>query len=294
MEPIQEKKSKLYDDILAIEGFSKNDLRKVKSALLSLHIQDYKIEGQLVNGIRKVGNIDFTITFNLRNIGGVKKIVRTWLEKLNSLSYNHSPYGITSEFSNYFNVYLYEANGKHYIGGFYSFNTTDKHIPMNVDILTEWVEKNAKTNSLVLTEDILFFPKGLLKTDIRKGAEKYFQHFRQRGYLSTACIFNEWNYPYKIFHELPVYSTNEDEVKKQIFVSKCSVEQLAWVKSKYNISLPTSYHERQSMGCVWRIENQIKEGIYCMKTFKEKYKITKEFENEVKKFLPKKVKQKSA
>lgn len=293
MEGMQEKKSKLYDDILSIEGFSKNDLRKVKSALLSLHIQNYRIEGQLIHGIRKVGNIDFTITFNLRNITGVKKIVRSWLKKFNALSNNHSPYGITSEFSNYYQIYLYELSGKYYIGGFYSFNTTDKHIPMNVDSLTEWVEKNAKTNSLVLTEDILFFPKGMLKTDIKKAVERYFSNFRSNKYVSTACIFNEWNYPYKIFNELPVYSTDEEQVKKEMFVSKCSVEQLAWIKANFpTISLPTSIHDRGRMNSTWTEEIKIKEGIYCMKTYKEKYKITKEFEVEVKKFLPKKVKQK--
>ena len=282
----QEKKSKLYDDVLSIPGFSKNDLRKVKSALLSLHIKDYRIEEQLIHGIRKIGNLDFNITFNLRDINGIKKIVRTWLEKLNSLSYNHAPYGVTSQFSNYYNIYLNDVNGKYYIGGFYSFNTTDKHIIMNVDSLTEWVEKNAKTNSLVLTEDILFFPKGMLKTDIRKAVEKYFNNFRSNRYASTACIFNEWNYPYKIFNELPVYSTDEEAVKKEIFVSKCSIEQLAWIKANFNIYLPQSVHEKREMNCAWKIENQIKEGIYCMKTFKEKYKITKELEKEAKQFLP--------
>jgi hypothetical protein len=293
MEEAQEKKSKLYDDILSIEGFSKNDLRKVKSALLSLQIKDYKIEGQLIHGIRKVGNLDFTITFNLRDVSGVKKIVRSWLEKLNALSHNHSPYGITYEFSNYYQIYLYEVSGKYYIGGFYSFNTTDKHIPMNVNSLTEWVEKNAKTNSLVLTEDILFFPKGMLKTDIKKAAEIYFSNFRTNKYESTACIFKDWNYPYKIFNELPVYSTDEEQVKKEIFVSKCSFEQIAWVKANYpNIYLPTSIFDRQRMSSTYYEEQKIKEGVYCMKTYRDKYKITKDFEEEVKKFLPKKVKQK--
>lgn len=287
MEGMREKKSKLYDDILSIEGFSKNDLRKVKTALLSLKIQNYKIEGQLINGIRKVGDIDFTIIFDMRNIVGVKKIVKTWLEKLNSLSYNHSPYGVTSEFSNYYSIYLNEVNGKHYIGGFYSFNTTDKHTLMNVDSLTEWVEKNAKTNSLVLTEDILFFPKGMLKTDIKKASERYFSNFRSKGYVSSSCIFAEWNYPYKIFNELPVYSTDEEQVKREMFVSKCSAEQLAWISANFNIYLPTSVH-----GCLYGIERNIKEGIYCMETFKVKYKITKDFEEEVKQFLPKEVKQK--
>lgn len=289
MEQGIEKKSKLYDDILSIEGFSKNDLRKVKSALLSLQIKKYKIEEKFVHGIRTIGNVDFNITFNLGDIVGIKKIVSSWLDKLKNLSYNHAPYSNTSEFLQYYGIYLYDLNGKYFIGGFYSFNTTDKHTLMDVNTLTEWVEKNAKTNSLVLTENILFFPKGLLKTDIREAAEKLFTNFRYKRYVSTSGLFNDWNYPYKICNELSVYSTDEETVKKEIFVSKCSREQLAWIRANFNIYLPTSIHERQQSNCLYGIENNIKEGIYCMETFKKKYKITKEFEEELQQFLPKKV-----
>ena len=272
----------LYADVLSIPGFSINQLRKVKHVMLSLKLTSYTVAANSIECVKKIGELDYKINIPFSDIPKVKAITKHHFELLGKLENNHSlRYSV---FDKFFVLSLRNMNGKWYLSPKYTFNIGAGEIQMSsAPEIADWIMSNVKANKYVVTEDILFIPKGLLVKDILEACGRYYSEFRQERYVTSACLFAEWNYKYKIFNELPLYSLDESSCEREMFISKCTLHQVAYLEY-LGYGLPyTIYHESPSP--IWPIVNDLKDGTINMVVFKGKHKITEDFEQQVDKLF---------
>jgi hypothetical protein len=255
---------RLYNDVLLIEGISKNILRNVKQVLLKLKITDYIILEDKIVCIKKIGTHNYSFEIPFTDFEKVYKYNKIHFRTINSLERNIA---VNDYVYGYFKWFAYNKNGKYVIKRLYTFNTNpDIHTPINnATDFYDFVFNNISKNDFITTSDFLGIPIGVTLFDLRRLCEYQYNYQRDRSYWHSVTDSD------LKYLNIRLYSyTDEKKIPKEIFYYSCNDYQKAYIRYLYP-------NDDLARNANYQIYNDYQIKLYNMPVLKKLFNIDKKF-----------------